>query len=134
MPKKTAIRHPPSVPRLSRATAALVGGYAFAHAGAGLLTVVLPMSRVNRVVSAGLLSFVARGGDRRLRHAQLLAQLVAAGGRCWLLLIGGGVMRALWLYRYATAACVHETVPAKRAPEPAPMKNTFRQSIAWLHT
>jgi hypothetical protein len=42
----------------SRTTAALLGGYLVAYASAALLSVVLPMSRINRAVTANLLSFV----------------------------------------------------------------------------
>jgi uncharacterized membrane protein YfcA len=42
----------------SRILAALLGGYLMAYASAALLTVLLPMSRINRVVTASLLSFV----------------------------------------------------------------------------
>jgi membrane-bound metal-dependent hydrolase YbcI (DUF457 family) len=41
----------------SRIVAALLGGYLVAYASAALLTVVLPMSRINRAVTASLLSF-----------------------------------------------------------------------------
>lgn len=36
----------------------MFGGYLVAYASAALLTVVLPMSRINRAVTASLLSFV----------------------------------------------------------------------------
>ena len=42
----------------SRTAAALFGGYLVTYASAALLTVVLPMSRINRAVTASLLSFV----------------------------------------------------------------------------
>jgi hypothetical protein len=51
-----AIRQRLSV--LSRVLAALFGGYFVTYASTALLTVVLPMERVNRVVTASLLSFV----------------------------------------------------------------------------
>ena len=41
----------------SRVLAALVGGYFVAYASTALLTVILPMDRLNRVVTASLLSF-----------------------------------------------------------------------------
>ncbi|MFK2900621.1 iron transporter [Dyella jejuensis] len=42
----------------TRVLAALCGGYFVAYACTALLTVVLPMDRINRVVTANLLSFV----------------------------------------------------------------------------
>lgn len=42
----------------SRVLAALVGGYLVAYASAALLTVVLPMQRIDRAITADLLSFV----------------------------------------------------------------------------
>lgn len=36
----------------------MFGGYLVAYASAALLTIVLPMSRINRAVTASLLSFV----------------------------------------------------------------------------
>lgn len=42
----------------SRVLAALVGGYGVAYASTALLTVLLPFERINRVVTASLLSFV----------------------------------------------------------------------------
>jgi hypothetical protein len=43
---------------VSRVMAALVGGYFVAYASTALLTVILPFDRINRVVTASLLSFV----------------------------------------------------------------------------
>lgn len=42
----------------SRITAAVCGGYYVAYACTALLTVVLPMDRINRLMTASLLSFV----------------------------------------------------------------------------
>lgn len=42
----------------SRILAALVGGYAFAHAATAFLTLVLPFGRNDRVITATLLAFV----------------------------------------------------------------------------
>lgn len=42
----------------SRVSAALCGGYYVAYASTALLTVILPMDRINRVLTATLLSFV----------------------------------------------------------------------------
>ncbi|MBB6245490.1 hypothetical protein [Rhodanobacter sp. A1T4] len=74
----------------SRIIAALVGGYLVAYASAALLTVVLPMSRINRVVTASLLSFVV--------WTVVAIGVFAARNawRCWWpLLAGGGVMLVL---------------------------------------
>ena len=43
---------------VSRVMAALCGGYFVAYASTALLTVILPFDRINRVVTASLLSFV----------------------------------------------------------------------------
>ena len=42
----------------SRVLAALVGGYAFAHAATAFLTLALPFARADRVITATLLAFV----------------------------------------------------------------------------
>ena len=41
----------------SRSLAAIVGGYAFAHAATAFLVLVLPFSRADRVITATLLAF-----------------------------------------------------------------------------
>ena len=86
---------PPITPRYrlavtSRIIAALVGGYLVAYASAALLTVVLPMSRINRAVTASLLSFVV--------WAVVAIWVFAARSAWrgwWTLLAAGGVMLAL---------------------------------------
>ncbi|WP_249384069.1 DUF3649 domain-containing protein [Chitinivorax sp. B] len=42
----------------SRVMAAIVGGYGFAYGATAFLTAYLPMSRVNRVVTASMLCFI----------------------------------------------------------------------------
>ena len=76
----------------SRVMAALFGGYLVAYASAALLTVVLPMRRIDRVVTADLLSFV-------IWTAAALAVFAArnAWRSWWPLLLGGGAMLALAL-------------------------------------
>lgn len=81
---------PAAIERLavvSRVMAALVGGYMVAYASAALLTVVLPMSRINRVVTADLMSFVV--------WTALAIGVFAARNAWrswWPLLLGGGAM------------------------------------------
>lgn len=74
----------------SRIIAALVGGYLVAYASTALLTVVLPMSRINRVVTASLLSFVV--------WAVMAIWVFAARSAWrgwWTVLASGGVMLGL---------------------------------------
>lgn len=77
---------------VSRVSAALAGGYLVAYASAALLTVVLPFSRINRAVTASLLSFVIWS------VVALWAFAARSAWRSWWpLLAGGGVMLGLAL-------------------------------------
>ena len=76
----------------SRISAALDGGYLVAYASAALLTVILPFSRINRAVTASLLSFVVWA---------LVAVWAFAAGSAWRswwpLLAAGSLMLLLAL-------------------------------------
>jgi len=74
----------------SRTAAALFGGYLVAYASAALLTVVLPMSRINRAVTASLLSFVVWTAV-----AIWVFAARSAWRGWWTLLVAGAVMLVL---------------------------------------
>jgi len=74
---------------LSRACAALAGGYAFAASAAALLAVALPLPRADAVVTATLLSFI-------LYAAAALRAFAAPGAwRAWLELLLPAALMAL---------------------------------------
>jgi hypothetical protein len=71
----------------SRVLAALVGGYAFAHAATAFLTLALPFARADRVIAATLLAFVVWCG------VAIYAFMAPKVWRVWaVLLIGGALM------------------------------------------
>lgn len=75
-----------------RVLGAACGGYFVAYACTALLTVVLPMSRINRVVTASLLSFAVW----TVAALWVFAARSAWRG-CWPLLAAGGAMLGLAL-------------------------------------
>jgi hypothetical protein len=80
---------PRSLAALSRACAAIAGGYAFAASAAALLAIVLPMPRADAVVTATLLSFI-------LYAAAALRVFAASGAwRAWLELLLPALLMAL---------------------------------------
>lgn len=90
--KKASVSPAERIAVASRVMAALCGGYLVAYASAALLTVVLPMQRIDRVVTADLLSFVV------WTAAAIAVFAVRSAWRSWWpLLLGGGAMLALAL-------------------------------------
>lgn len=80
----------------SRSLAAIVGGYAFAHAATAFLTLALPFGRNDRVVTATLLAFVVWCA------AAIYAFAAAKAWRVWAILLVGGALL------YGTAAIFPE--------------------------
>lgn len=88
--KSTSGTHGERFAIASRVFAALAGGYFVAYASAALLTVVLPMSRIDRVVTANLVSFLV------YTAAAISAFAARTAWRSWWpLLLSGGAMLAL---------------------------------------
>ncbi len=77
----------------SRVSAALLAGYFVAWASTAFLSLALPMSRPDRVITASLLSFAVWA------FAALYAIAARSAWRAWwvLLAIGGGLSAVVWL-------------------------------------
>ena len=99
----------------SRVLAALVGGYAFAHAATAFLTLALPFARADRVIAATLARVrrVVRRCDLRVHGAQGLAR------------VGGPPRRRCAVVRRGRRLPRHGGTP---------MKHNATQALSWLHT
>jgi hypothetical protein len=83
--RRPSLRHRLAV--ASRVAAACAGGYFLAYGATAMLTVVLPMSRLNRVVTASLLSFAVW-----CAAAVWVFAARSAWRAWWPLLLGGGAL------------------------------------------
>lgn len=90
---RTSRAAPSRWPVASRVLAAVVAGYFVAWGSTAFLSLVLPMSRPDRVITASLLSFAVWA------FAALYAIAARSAWRAWwvLLAAGGGLSTVVWL-------------------------------------